>query len=424
MIILSEKQTKLLIPVKKSEWRSSSQKLNFYDVGEDKTVFRLQAKLNDGHIKWTGIFEDRDDADEFLYAMAKETLKYDKFLWSLCFPNWNPDIGENLIYEFATITYRTTTGAGTFTVPSDWNNNNNKIEVIGGGGGGGTGYLETNPELSAGAGGAAGGGAYSVKNNVTLTRGSSLNCSVGTGGAIATAGGDTWIRTDGGAASAPTSVAQGCLAKGGARGVTATDSNPGAAGAGGAAASGYGDTKYSGGSGGQSYSAFGMGGGGAGGPNGNGASGGYSVYNTASGGGGNGGGYTGGVSTTSNGGNGGNNYLNTGGGNGGTGQAVAVAGTNGGGGGAGSFTYPTGAKGGNGIEWDSTHGSGGGGGGGSSGLNRDNLNAGGGGLYGGGGAGGGGGNSTGLGGTGAQGIIVATYEPVKISGFNMPMLGM
>src|SRR5450830_633228 len=39
------------------------------------------------------------------------------------------DIGARRCRAFIT-----TTGAGTFTVPSDWNNANNTIEVIGGGG--------------------------------------------------------------------------------------------------------------------------------------------------------------------------------------------------------------------------------------------------------------------------------------------------
>ena len=67
----------------------------------------------------------------------------------------------------------TITGAGTWTVPADWNNSNNKIEVIGGGGNGGT------------SGG--GGGAYARGANVSLTVGASIAYSVGTAAA------DSWF---------------------------------------------------------------------------------------------------------------------------------------------------------------------------------------------------------------------------------------
>ena len=49
------------------------------------------------------------------------------------------------------VIFLTTTGAGTWTVPADWNSSNNTIECIGGGGGGGSGN-------TAGGGGGGGGG--------------------------------------------------------------------------------------------------------------------------------------------------------------------------------------------------------------------------------------------------------------------------
>jgi hypothetical protein len=93
----------------------------------------------------------------------------------------------------------TATGAGTFTVPSNWNSSNNTIEVIGGGGGGfGNGVTGTQA-----AGG--GGGAYAIKNNLALTRGASITVGVGAGGPggpsgnNGTDGGDTFFnRTAGG----------------------------------------------------------------------------------------------------------------------------------------------------------------------------------------------------------------------------------
>jgi len=55
--------------------------------------------------------------------------------------------------------FLTATGAGTWTVPNDWNSANNTIECIGGGGSGNSGGART-------AGG--GGGAYAKKSNVSL----------------------------------------------------------------------------------------------------------------------------------------------------------------------------------------------------------------------------------------------------------------
>lgn len=300
----------------------------------------------------------------------------------------------------ATVIFLTTTGAGTWTVPSDWNNANNSIEVIGGGGGGGS-YNN-----------GGGGGGYSKVVNVTLTPGAGIAVNVGAGGAGGPrfagnggAGGDTWF---GNAVYASATVG----AKGGAGGVS---DNLGNAALGGAAASGIGSTKNSGGNGGTRISGPGGGGGGAAGPNGSGANGGSpsaSSGQAGSGGGGSGGGTTGSSGTSTNGGAGGSNSSSAGSGAGGTvGSQNGGAGTAGGGGGG---TYNTnavltGGAGGAGAEWDATHGAGGGGGGLATG-NPGTSVAGVGGKYGGGG-GGSTDTSEAVGGAGAQGIIVITYTP-------------
>ncbi len=284
------------------------------------------------------------------------------------------------------VVYLTTTGANTWTVPSDWNNANNTIEVIGGGGNGG----------APGGCGGGGGGAYSISTNVALTPGNTAYYQVG---AAAT---DTWF--NGGANSPPTLASQGALAKAGQNASGPT------AGAGGLNTSGVGTVTYSGGNGGNglgSSSGAGGGGGGAGGPNGKGGTGGTDdpsvLYNDGGGGGGDGGGSSGAAGASGVGGTGGNNYLASGGG------AQGVAGTNGGGGGGGGGKN-SGSNGGNGstgTEWNASHGSGSGGGGGA--YASTGYNGGTGGLYGGGGGGNGAGTHQGAAGPGVQGIIVITY---------------
>lgn len=165
---------KLLLPMGKSEWRTPSQ-AQYKDAAgnENQTRFRLTARLNDGHIVWRGWFDDRDDADAFLFALALGTLEQQPDLWRLPSPEWRPDIHPSLVYDFATVTFLVSTGAGTYAKPVDWNNSNNYIECIGAGG-----RALVSPQGGYATGG-AGGGAYSKKNNVTLS--SSTDYSVGAG---------------------------------------------------------------------------------------------------------------------------------------------------------------------------------------------------------------------------------------------------
>lgn len=447
MIILPDRQTprsKLLLPMPRSSW-AKSQRACTYGI-DNRVRFRLTARLADGHIAWRGFFDDRDDADAFLAALAKHLACGQRMPQEIVRlvsetpigGGWSRALTEQLAtYEFETLHFLTAnpgtqqewkvpadwiapgapglwdellawsgspayfTSGTSDTAPTNWNSGNNAIEAIGGGGGG-----RTSTAGSPFAGGGGGGGEYRKAANVTLTPGGSVSYSIGSGGAGNNAGTDTTFNS--------TTV----VAKAGAAGGSATGGAGGSGGTGSAA-------NANGGTGGNQQptnNGAGGGGGGAGGPNGAGGSGGTAAAGLVGGGGGggNGGGSNGGNPNTGTGGTGGNNSGGSGGGAGGTG-AVGSAGTNGGGGGggggSGSTSYAGGA-GSTGTEW-TTHGSGGGGGGGGNGTSSP---AGGnGGTYGGGG--GAGGYSIGTGGTGGQGLIVITYTPF-VGGFNMPMLGM
>ena len=57
------------------QWRTSSQAQPKDEFGnENKTRFHISARLNDGHLVWRGWFDDRYEADAFLYAIATDTL--------------------------------------------------------------------------------------------------------------------------------------------------------------------------------------------------------------------------------------------------------------------------------------------------------------------------------------------------------------
>jgi len=183
-----------------------------------------------------------------------------------------------------------TSGSGKFLIPADFPSGGTlQVECVGAGG------LAN-----------AGGGAYSKTNAITGI--SPLQTVYFQAGGTGT---DSWFNKTSNAA--PTSTADGCLAKAGTPDST-TDLAPG-----GQASAGIGDVKYSGGNGG-SYDSidnivFG-GGGGAAGPNGNGANAGG--YPNTGGGGANGG-------STGSGTTGGNGRLGSGGG-------ITGNGSNGGGG--------------------------------------------------------------------------------------------
>lgn len=415
---------KLLLPQPKSAWRQASQR-QCVSGPEDQTRYRLTARLDDGAIRWRGWFDDRDDFDEFLWALVQGSLIYERELWRLPSPQWHPDIGEGLTYDFATVVFLVSSPGSqiNYTIPADWNSANNSIECIGGGGGAGSG------QGVRWAGTPGGGGGYSkVINKVytpaTVVKRIVAGTGINAGGGLGTKGGDSIF--DG-----IVIATAACSAEGG---FGAPNFSTG--GAGGRASQGIGTTKFSGGPGGNVTAGGGGGGGGAAGPNGVGRSGGGTGGGDAAGGGGgggNGGGTDGGNSLSGyEGGLGGNNSLGYGGGSSG-GVALAGAGTAGGGGGGGGgygYTYRFPGAGGTGIEWDASHGSGGGGGGGGDGGDSTGLGGGDGaaaGLYGGAmGAGGGGSISGSTAAPVGIGIVVVIYTPAVAgsAGFNMPMLGM
>ena len=82
MIILPDKnipRAKFLMPVAKKEWMIPSLSKPKDQFGnEDRTYFRIRAFTNDGKICWNGLYEDRDDFDAVLFAIAEGTLKYQK----------------------------------------------------------------------------------------------------------------------------------------------------------------------------------------------------------------------------------------------------------------------------------------------------------------------------------------------------------
>src|SRR5215472_3001634 len=191
MIILPDRsapRAKLLLPQRRLEWDQPSQRVGFGIP--DQTRFRLTAFLDDGAIRWRGWFDDREDADAFLFAMACGSLHYERELWRLPNPWWHPDLGEGVHYDFATVTFLTSS-PGTnvsWPVPSDYNSANNLAETVAGGGGGGSGT------------GGAGGGAYSAIANLTLTPSGTATRRVGVAGAGGVAGsgsgvtgGDSWF---------------------------------------------------------------------------------------------------------------------------------------------------------------------------------------------------------------------------------------
>jgi alpha-tubulin suppressor-like RCC1 family protein len=289
----------------------------------------------------------------------------------------------------------TTTGAGTFTVPLDFESFVS-VEAIGGGGGG---------RRASGAGG-SGGGAYSRSTTmIGITVGTLVYYNVGAGGTSAATpgnGGDSWCSLINAAPAVSSSGVNGILAKGGTAATTSTGA------AGGASASGAGDVRNSGGNGGNGSTATG-GGGGAAGPGGNGGNGANGTTSTIGGGGG------GGANLTNPGGNASSGTGGNGGGGTGAGSQAAdggngAAGTGGGGGGA---TSGDGGNGGTGSYWTQTSnattaGSGGGGGGAQGSV----FDVGGfGALYGGGTAGSIHSNQDR---PGAQGIIVFTYDTGRL----------
>ena len=293
------------------------------------------------------------------------------------------------------------TSGTSMTLPADWNPNANTVIAIGEGGNGGPGN-STNY-----GGGGGGGGALAQIFNLSDAAGTSITYQIGTGGS----GTNTQFKNG-----------STLVAAGGANG----SSTSGSGAAGGTTAASVGTVKYAGGNGSARGTFTAGGGGGAASLLGAGNAGGASSGTSATGssaGGSVGGGAAATAGTATQGGIGGAGPDGTGGGTGGVaGNTTTATGgnsTNGGGGG-GAFANQTsgqqGGGGGNGSMYPAwayngvQYGPGSGGGGGGT-NNTTGGNGGNGGGYGGGGGAGAYNNSTG--GTGAPGLIVLVYYPIK-----------
>lgn len=282
MIILSDRhipKARILLPMRASAWREPSQAQPKDQFGRaNRTLFRVRARLCDSHTAWCGWFQDRDDFDAFLWALASGSLRYEPELWRLPTPYWTPDIGEWVSYDFATLVTLTTSPGSlqSYSKPGDWQDTGSTVECVGSGANGG---FCSSGTFSHSCGGGA--GAYSAITNFSFT-GSSASYQIGAAPAAqsgtgttgaGTAGASTWFNN----ATDPGNGADNskCSAAGGAAPVVpGLGSKNG--GLGGATTAGWGTTKFAGGRGGNLTGASGRGGsggGGAGGPSGAGGAG-------------------------------------------------------------------------------------------------------------------------------------------------------
>lgn len=193
MLILPDRnipRTKLLLPMADRHWRSPSQAQRKNIFGhENRTRFRIRARLHDGHVAWVGWFDDRADFDAFLNAICLGTLHTDRFVQRLPTPWWNPDLQEypGIFYEFVTVSF--ITSGTTFVVPADCigvsGQSGEFIDTIAGGGGGGE---HNSSGMANGGSGAAWSRNTGGTTAVPLTPGSSVTIQVGAGGAALSSG--------------------------------------------------------------------------------------------------------------------------------------------------------------------------------------------------------------------------------------------
>lgn len=398
MIILPNRnmsKSKFLMPVPKKEWMIPSDyttRDQFNNLGI-RTSFHITGKIHDGHVVWRGKFEDRDDFDAFLCALANKSLKYEKDLWKLPTPEWHDGIGEHVVFEFVTTTLITATGSGTYVTPSDWNATNNTVYCIGPGGNGGASITTTAHAHAAG----GGGGGYRAQVNFSAAPLTSVSYYVGAAPIITTLTGSTSSFSPGAAGANTTwnSASMVARAGGGGGGSITQFENV----VGGSAGGGSGGTTGAFGGSGMNVSDSGVGTGGS-------SSGGTSTPNSS-------------TSATAAGGRSGDAPAGANTGTGGASAPQQISGYAAGG------TGGTGTNGGNGGS--STDNAGGGGGG--TALSNVSGSGGNGGTY---GAAGGGiairsitASRSATQGRGAQGLIAVNYTPPSVKGlFNLPILGM
>jgi hypothetical protein len=271
MIILPDRnipRAKVLLPMLPRAWRTPSQAQLKDSFGRENTMCFLVEARRGSKLRWQGFFDDREDFDEFIAALAANTLRQDGYLQRLPRPAFDPALLRDASIQYNFLTQATFTGSTTWSVPPDCTGIANKagefIDCIGGGGSGGGFRANSIYNASGGAG-----GAFARITSYALTPNGSAAITIGAGGA-ATSGSATQA-TNGNAGGLTYFVSTGvCYANGGGAGLGVT---AGAA-TGGAAPSGGGAVAYAGGRGGNiGATPAATGGGGAAGPSGAGGAG-------------------------------------------------------------------------------------------------------------------------------------------------------
>ncbi|HZD61401.1 MAG TPA: IPT/TIG domain-containing protein [Xanthobacteraceae bacterium] len=298
MIILPDRniaRAKYLMPMHRRAWQSPGKHIHFQ-------TWIAQAYRADHSMVWQGHFEDREDADEFMWAIATGNIRQDKYLQRL--PIYCPDFDPRMLDD-PSIGYNLVSNIGIgggsgWGVPGDcsgiFGRAGEFVDVIGGGGSGTARCMQSAGNATGGGGGAFAriyyGGVYAPGSTVPLVVG-------GGGGGVAAGQYSTANGNGGGYTSWNNNQA---LAYGGNGGVSSNYPNAAGSAAGGNADAGAGAVRYHGGRSGSgnvtSSGSGGTGGGGAGGPGGGGNIGGDTASTgaqpTAGGSGGGGGGGAGG----------------------------------------------------------------------------------------------------------------------------------
>ena len=188
VLILPERDAprgRFLAPMRRSEWEQPSERSRIFGP-RNKTHFVLSGRDRDGVVRWRGLFEDREDADAFLCALVSGSLIYDRPLWDLPVPMWDPSFYEDLVYEF--VSYDVIASGSTYTVKAAYGSVST-IEGLGGGQAG----TSTSTKATAYPGGK--GGYYcNITSAANIAAGNVLTVAIGAAGnPSAGAGGDTYL---------------------------------------------------------------------------------------------------------------------------------------------------------------------------------------------------------------------------------------
>lgn len=293
MLIIKPYETLVLPKTRRLEWREPSARRTLDGI-ENRTWFSLNAFTSDGVRFWRGWFEDYDDADAFMIALARHKCSGDIMPASIrrlpvasTYPHtfvvqswwparyegeWRPEFKElPLSYQFLTQEFLTSpTGSNqTWNRPANFDQASSLFAAIGGGASGSSGFQTGNCNCTGGGGGSYGAitafAAGATETYQIATGGAAVSRTAGSNGITAgNGGGDTWI---GDTAFATADVGgEGGTAGGGAASNTTTTASAGGT------TGGPGTTEFAGGaSGRKTASATGRsatGGGGGAGPSG------------------------------------------------------------------------------------------------------------------------------------------------------------